>query len=290
MTMMEGHRFAGTQCHCELSEAISFYWKVSVYVPIPNSWNAHNMKILEEDPPLASEFKRPFLIEAFLYPISAAGMIHIAIFVFVPLVFSAFIGFLALFLSPFLGMGTGYILRYLTIPFNIFFYGFMLYYIAHCVFDSTRGRRRAPEVQILGKFGIGDFISQAFLLLGCVATCYWPATVYYVIKHQTDLWFWLMSACGTFFLPMTFLRGVMFDSFDALNPFLIILSIIKTFLPYCGLVLFFFAICGFIVAVLPKLPVWNFLIQGVRFYLVFVLAHRLGWFYWWHKDKLGWGI
>ena len=248
------------------------------------------MKILEEEPPLASEFKLPFLIEAFLYPISAAGMIHIAIFVFVPLVLSIFVGFLASFISPFLREGTGYIIRYLTIPFYIFFYGYVFYYIAHCVFESTKGRRRASEVPISGKFDIGDFISQTFLLLGCVAICYWPSAVYYVIKHQTYSWFWLLSACGTFFLPMTFLRGIMFDAFDALNPVLIVWSILKTFLAYCGLVLFFLAIGGFIAAVLPRLPLWRFLTQGVKIYLIFVLAHRLGWFYWWHKDKLGWGI
>jgi hypothetical protein len=186
--------------------------------------------------------------------------------------------------------GTGYIMRYLTVPFYIVFYSYVLYYIALCIFNSTKGRRRAPDIPISGTFDIGDLASQAILLLGCVAICFWPAAIYYLIKSQTDSWFWLLSACGTFFLPMTFLRGVMFDSFDALNPVSIIWSIIKTFLPYCWLVLFFFTVGGLIAAVLPKLPIWSALTQAVKIYLIFILAHRVGWFYWQHEDKLDWGI
>ena len=89
---------------------------------------------------------------------------------------------------------------------------------------------------------------------------------------------------------MCFLRGVMFDSFDALNPIEIFRSILSTFLPYCGLVLFFMVLGGFAAAVLFRLPLWDFLQTCIILYLVFVLAHRLGWFYWWYKDKLGWGL
>jgi hypothetical protein len=54
--------------------------------------------------------------------------------------------------------------------------------------------------------------------------------------------------------------------------------------------LFFFVISGFITAVSPRLGVWSFVRRSIDVYLVFVLAHRLGWFYWWHKDKLEWGL
>jgi hypothetical protein len=139
-------------------------------------------------------------------------------------------------------------------------------------------------------FDAGDLISQIILLLGCVAICFWPVAVYYVLTERTDLWFWLLSVYEVLFLPMSFLRGVMFDSFDALNPIQIILSICSTFIPYCGLVVFFLAAGGFTTLILPRLPLWAFLLSGIKFYLIFVLAHRLGWFYWWHKDKLNWGI
>jgi hypothetical protein len=86
------------------------------------------------------------------------------------------------------------------------------------------------------------------------------------------------------------LRGIMFSAFDALNPIEIVRSIYRVSWSYCGLVLFFSVVSGLIVTVIPRLPFWEFLKQAVRVYLAFVLAHRLGWFYWWHKDKLDWGL
>lgn len=248
------------------------------------------MKILEEEPPLANECKLPWLIDAWLYPISASGMINLAVFVLLPRLVSFLVGVLAAFLKPYLDFGTSYIIFFLTVPFYIVFGCYVCYYTAHCVIDSSRGRRRASDIPSANTFDVGDLISQVILLVGCVAVCFWPTAVYYVFTRRTDVWFWLLSAYGVFFLPMSFLAGVMFDSFDALNPTQIIRSIYSTFLSYCGLVLFFSIVVGLIAAVLPRLPLFGFLSTAIEIYLLFVLAHRLGWFYWWHKDKLGWGL
>lgn len=248
------------------------------------------MKILEEEPPLADECKLPWLIDAFLYPISTSGLIHIAIFVFVPRVVSFVLGLMMALLVPIFRQGTGYILAFLLIPYYLFFYGYVFYYITDCVVSSSKGDRRASDVTVPNNLSAGDFVSQVILILGCIAICLWPAAVYYSCTRQTDLYFFLLFAGGVFFLPMSFLRGVMFDCFDALNPISITSSILSTFLSYCGLVLFFFALGGFVAVILPRLPLWGFVSASVKIYLLFVLIHRLGWFYWWHKDKLDWGI
>jgi hypothetical protein len=248
------------------------------------------MKILEEEPPLADECKLPWLIDAFLYPISASGMINLAVFVILPQLVSLLVFVLASFLAPFLQSGTSYITRLLTAPFYIVFGCYVVYYVAHCVIDSTKGRRRATDLPMANIYSAGDLVAQVILLLGIVAICFCPAAFYYIFTKRIDFWFWVLLVLGGFFFPMCFLRGIMFDSFDALNPIEISRSILSTFLPYCGLVLFFMAIGGFAVAVLPRLPLWGFLRMGIIFYLVFVLAHRSGWFYWWYKDKLGWGL
>ena len=248
------------------------------------------MKILEEEPPSADECKLPWLIDAFLYPISASGMIHIAVFVLLPMLVSFLLGLLAAVLSPYLREGTGYIITLLAVPFYLVFGCYVCYYIAHCVLDSSKGSRRASDVPIADTFSAGDLVSQVVLLFGCVAICLWPAGVYYLLRRQTDAWFWPLLACGGFFLPMSLLRGVMFDAFDALNPIRIIQSIGRSLPGYCGLALFFLVLAAFIVKVVPRLPLWSFLQQGLGLYLIFVLAHRLGWFYWWYKDKLNWGL
>jgi hypothetical protein len=248
------------------------------------------MKILEEEPPLADECKLPWLIDAFLYPISASGMINLAVFVFLPIFVSFLLGLLARFLSPLLGFGTSYIIRFLKAPYYIVYGGYVCYYIAHCVIDSSKGSRRASDVPIANTFDAGDLVAQVVLLLGCVAICFCPTAFYYIFTKRIDYWFWVLLVFGGFFFPMFLLRGVMFDCFDALNPVEILRSILGAFLPYCGLVLFFMALGGFVVIVLPGLPLWRFLKTAVIFYLVFVLAHRLGWFYWWYKGKLDWGL
>jgi len=248
------------------------------------------MKILEEEPPLADECKLPWLIDAFLYPISASGMINLAVFVILPKFISLLVFVLASLLAPFLQSGTSYIMTLLTLPFYIVFGCYVVYYVAHCVIDSTKGRRRATDLPIANIFSIRELVEQAILLLGCVAICFCATGFYYLFTRRIDYWFWVLLSAGGFFLPMCFLRGVMFDSFDALNPIEISRSILSTFLPYCGLVLFFMALGGFAAAVLFRLPLWGFLQTCIILYLVFVLAHRLGWFYWWYKDKLDWGL
>lgn len=248
------------------------------------------MKILEEEPPLADECKLPWLVDAFLYPLSASGMINLAVFVIVPKFVSLMVSVLASLLAPFLQFGTSYIIRLLTAPFYIVFGCYVVYYIVHCVLDSTKGRRRATDLPIANIFSVGDLIAQVILLLGCIAICFCPTAFYYIFTSRTDFLFWVLLAVGGFFFPMCFLRGVMFDSFDALNPVEIFRSILRTFLPYCGLVLFFMAVGGFVDAVLLRLPLWGFLGTGIIFYLIFVLAHRSGWFYWWYKDRLDWGL
>ena len=208
------------------------------------------MKILEEEPPLADECKLPWLIDAFLYPISASGMINLAVFVLLPLFVSFLLGLLARFLSPFLSFGTSYIIIFLKVPYYVVYGGYVCYYVVHCVIDSSKGNRRASDLPIANTFDAGDLVAQVILLLGCVAICFCMAALYYIFTKRLDYWFWVLLALGGFFFPMFLLRGVMFDSFDALNPIEIFRSIFSTFLPYCGLVLFFMALGGFAVMAL----------------------------------------
>jgi hypothetical protein len=239
---------------------------------------------------LADECKLPWIIDAFLYPISTSGLVHLAVFVIVPLLFSLFIRLIEYILTPYLGPAIGEITEPITIIYYVIFYSYVCYYLADCVIGSARGRRRAMDLTMPNTISIGDFVSQALIIAGCIAICISPMLLYSVFVKRNDLWFWALSAYGIFFLPMSLLRGILFDATDALNPIEIIRSIRRVFLPYCGLVLFFLVVGGFISEAIPRFPLWRCLKQIPKVYLVFVLAHRLGWFYWWHKEKLHWEI
>jgi len=253
------------------------------------------MKIIEE-PQLEVKRKLPWLIDILLYPTSVSGIIHLVIFLLAPLLIKKL---------TFIYFGIVSLVLYMLLV------GYVFYYIGHCVFHSSKGGWRAPDISTYNAPDRGDLISQLFLMLGCVAVCFCPAAIYYIITERTDLLFWLLSAYGFFFLPMVLLTVVLFDSVDALNPIVIIRSIFRTFFPYCGLILVFCVLGGLAAPIISNLPKTHalrqtpfyicmvldyllgaeFIYQKIAFiYLVMVAAHLLGRFYWWYKDKLNWGI
>lgn len=242
----------------------------------------------------------PWFVDIFLYPFSLSGIIHIVIFIVTPLL----IGFVVLgFLELFGG--------FMSLIVYLLFIGYFFYYIGYCVFDSSRGGLRAPDVTLYDSPDKSEFGSQVFLVIGTVAVCFFPAVIYYITTGRTDLVFWLLSAVCIFFLPMAILTAVLFDSVDALNPVTIITSIYRTFTPYCWIVLTFSVFAGLIVPIILGLPQPQTLISGLGYvssimyyllgttficykiafvYLAIVSSHLLGRFYLRYKNKLDWKI
>ena len=261
------------------------------------------MEILEEEPPLERKNRLLGFIDALFYPLSISGGIHLAVFLFAPFA----VGLISRYvLSGFFILG-----GVLSLLLYLLYVGYVLYYLAYCIFDSSKGGWRAPDISLQPIPDKGDLVSQLLRVCGCFAVCFWPLAVYYILTERADLVFWLLFVLGSFFLPMALLAGVLFDSFDALNPILIIRSIYKTFLPYCPLVPLFCIIDILVIRVISNLPRpgnylqvlgYGFLIVDYLcsksfvyhtfplFYLAMVSAHFLGRFYWWNKDKLNWGL
>ena len=263
------------------------------------------MKILEEDPPLANERELPWLIDILLYPFSAAGMVHLAIFCLGP----PLLGFINRLILSRIPFGT-----LISLVLLVFLIAYALYYLACCVFDSSKGGRRAPDIIVEYAPDKSDLIAQLFLMLASIAICFWPVAIYSLLMHRVDVVFWLLSAVGIFLFPMALLAGTLFDATHALNPIFIIASIFKTLPKYCGLVLFYCIPGAIVAAVIANLRNLSgaqditgaiffpfglihyfftaaFIYKAMAFaYLAMVGAHLLGSFYWWHKDKLDWGL
>jgi hypothetical protein len=140
--------------------------------------------------------------------------------------------------------------------------------------------------------GLGDMFWQWLYLLLCLFFLLGPLGYYYIKTHRIDVVFWFLLAYTILFLPMGLLAVVMFDSLRGLNPIFIIGSVFSTFFQYCGLVL----ILG--VFVLAVIAVRNmelgrllaFILGYIRIYILLVIAHLLGHFYWKCKDKLNWEV
>jgi len=239
---------------------------------------------VEEIEPAGSP-KLPWLIDIFLYPLNLASVIHVIclwllVFLLCPLV------------MEFLALGIEYIPIVYTLPI-----AYVLYYFTECIRDSANGRYRAPDFWMDPTgFDKWDCISRLLTVIGCIAVCFWPVAVYYVVTERTDLIYWLLLACGGFFFPMALLAVVLFDSYNALNPILLIGSIFHTFLPYCGMVLLFYGGALLFMKIDPRLyrlqllPAVPFIFKALQLYLMFVAVGLLGRFYGKYQEKLNWEV
>jgi len=226
---------------------------------------------------LTGKRKLPWIVDIFLYPTSTPGLTNLGIFI----VISTLLDILALvigFLVMFLGFAVGL---------------YICWYFAECVRDSANGGTRAPEAFATAE--MSEMYSESLNLLACYLLFTGPPGFYFLFTHKTDTIFWLLFAYGASFFPMGLLAVIMFGLLSALNPILLIGSIFRTFLPYCGLVLISVAIALITKAVEVRADSWTARFLGLvifsgQFYLAMVVAHLLGRFYWRYQDKLNWEV
>ena len=235
--------------------------------------------------------KLPWIIDIFLYPTSAPGLTHLAIFIGVP--------FLIHLIRRLLGP-LGLVLWFPGLIINLLLGFYMCWYFAECVRDSAAGRVRAPET--FADADIGSMFEQWLYLAACYAIFVLPAAFYFIYANRTDRIFWILVAYGIFFFPMGLLAVMMFDTCSAFNPILWIASIFSTFFQYCGLVLF---VSGIVLASLALIGIGEpqearqmgigarilaVMFSCLLIYMVFVVAHLLGRFYWRYQEKLNWEV
>ncbi len=231
----------------------------------------------------------PWLIDSFLYPVSAAGLTMLGMFVLLPFVFTLICYGLLRTRLPVIFVPVFCI--FLLIRVIILFY--MFWYLGFCIRESAGGDFRAPDTLAPDSDdGIGETIRQTLMILGTVAVCLLPGIVYYLTRDAIDIYFWLLLAAGGFFLPMALLSVIMQDGLWGLNPFCIVVSIIRTFLKYCCVAGMFYVPIAIIVYVIIYVPmnnaVTNLLFRAMFVYLLIVASHMLGRFFYNNEGKLDW--
>ncbi|MBN2182543.1 MAG: hypothetical protein JW715_11575 [Sedimentisphaerales bacterium] len=261
----------------------------------PQHFSAESLKEIQEtgggmdtrqkSPEEATICKLPWFIDVFLYPFSTTGIIHLIglwllIFLLCPWVMGNF------------GLGTEYAPIVYILPVS-----YMLYYFTECLRDSASGRRRVPELWTRSIVpDRWDCIAQLLVVIGCIAMCFWPVAVYYIATERSDLIYWLLLMCGGFYFPMALLAVVLFDSFNALNPLLVVRSIFSTFIPYCGLIIILFAgsyICLKIDSRFYNfrpMPIVPFFLRAIQLYMINIAVGFLGRFYRRFEKKLNWEV
>lgn len=248
------------------------------------SSDEYNQEFEEEDAEETAALRRlPWFVDMFLYPISASGLVNLAILSFLPRMLPP-LGHLNYWMHP-----------PPSLAILVILVGYLIYCLSDYVRDSAGGNRRAPDIELslsilLNAWELVWLILNTFI---CIAVCVGPLLAYLIITKRTDIIFWLLVTYGILFLPMALLAEVLFDSLRALNPILIITSMLNVFLPYCGLVLLFFAVCGLIsiiIVIMPQSWIISYILSVVCIYLTIVMAHLLGRFCYKYGEKLNWEV
>ena len=250
----------------------------------PESNTEHEQKIEEKDTEETAALHRlPWFIDVFLYPISASGLINLAIISFLPRIL------------PPLGHSNYWISPPPSIAIVIVLVGYLLYCLSDYIRDSTGGSRRAPEIEVSMDILLNawELIRPILNTFVCIVVCFGPLLAYLIITKRTNIIFWLLVTYSVFYLPIVLMAVVLFDSLRALNPILIIASIFNVFLPYCGLVMLFFAVCGVIAIIMTITPqswIISYILSVVFIYLTMVMSHVLGKFCYQYKERLNWEV
>jgi hypothetical protein len=246
------------------------------------------------------EQKPATLLDVFAFPFSMSGVIHLLLFWFGPFLLGLFARVFAFACCYF---------QILVLGLYIAMIGYLYYYLSNCVIAAAKDERLAPDVSLDDPPAFTDLLRRFLLILGGTLICFGPALLYmlyfYILPAVGHFWvghaeplnwradhvYWFLYGFGIFLYPMFMLAVSMFDSAAALNPFLIIGSIARTFLPYCGLAVIFCAI-GLFINLISRLQPGGIplLIWGFDIYLAFVAAYILGRFFRRYENRLLWEI
>jgi DNA-directed RNA polymerase subunit RPC12/RpoP len=269
------------------------------------------------------ERKLPWFIDIFLYPASKAGLTMLGIFIGVPLlveIFTRILNLLALQFLPFFVFAVFFSSMGLII--NIVIMLYIYWYISECIRDSANGQIRAPDT--FATTPGGEILSSFLKIFVCIIIFSAPIYSYLFESKGIEKNFWplfhftlffprivasevgkggitfhLLLFLVVFFFPITVTSVIMSDSFRGLNPILIVRSIFKTFVPYCGLILLLcilwapiMLIREFIVkeTLSGRAGLFTYLPTAVNIYLMLIAAHLLGRFYWKYEEKLDWNV
>jgi len=215
-------------------------------------------------------------LDILLYPTSVSGLTTLGIMVGLT------------FLLPFVGL-----LPFMDLILLIIMVLYFGWYLAECVYDSTKGGTRAPEVLTPG---LGGMWSRVSYLVATHVLFALPLVIYSLFAREADFVFYGLLIWTILFFPMGLLAMAIMDSTTALNPFVLLGAIFRTFFSYIGLLVLLVAVTflmGWLWNTLTSFgpALLSTLIGGTGFYYtMMVQAHVLGRFYWRNRERLDWGI
>jgi hypothetical protein len=172
---------------------------------------------------------------------------------------------------------------------------FLVTFLRQILLSSADGDRSTAAWPELDATSITEAALEYF---ATYLVCFGPWTLCRLWLHPQTTEIQLICdallGIGALVFPMALLAVVIYDSVSALNPLLIVVSVVRTFRRYLGLCAFLGCILGiglllqWAVAFLG-LPLLTALATGFTgVYGPILLMRALGWFYYCSKDQLAW--
>ncbi len=242
-----------------------------------------------EEPP---ERPLPWLVDIFLYPLNKPGLLILTLSTGIPLILRVLLrtmmGLSGVFPPAFILWLLFIIIHWAALLLFVFYVN---WYVAECIRDSAAGGIRAVDTTGATP-GFAELLGQSLTLLACGAACMAPAILYAAYGRSEGPLFWVLYGLGGFLFPMALLAVTIFESLRALNPILLLGSILSTFLSYCVLVAVCYVLCLLVPRALRNLVgdlyIYGYLYLFLAFYVLLVMAHLVGRFCWKNEEKLNW--
>ncbi|MBP7052342.1 MAG: hypothetical protein KBE65_15120 [Phycisphaerae bacterium] len=233
----------------------------------------------------------PWIVDIFLYPLNRQALLILTLSTVIPFILRILLKFsyaLALAFPPALILFVIMILIHWGSL--LVFVLYINWYVVECLRDSAAGGIRAVDTSGSTP-GVAELLGQALTSLICGAAYMAPAILHASAGGSGPV-SWALCAVGGFVLPMALLAVTLFESLRALNPILLLGSILSTFPRYCLLAVFCGALCLLVPAAFRCLTgdLWHlgYALLFVAFYLLLVLAHIIGCFYRGSEERLNW--
>jgi hypothetical protein len=225
------------------------------------------------------------LPSAFSYPLRKGG-------IFLLVVGSLFFSFMDFLTKNSFGLA--------SLLMGVIGYGYLAAYLQKIIVCTSEGEDELPDYPEFSSYW-EDIIHPALLMVGAFAVSFGPAFAIWVFT-DIDPGFKAMLAIavgifGCFYLPMALIAVSMYGSLMALNPLLIVPSMVKTVGPYivaCLMVAVLGAVKAgmtYLLELAIPIPVVPAIIAGfVSLYFVTMEMRVLGLLYYYKKDELRWSF
>jgi hypothetical protein len=178
---------------------------------------------------------------------------------------------------------------------SIFAFGYLFAYMSQIIVSTSNGARQMPDWPDFGSWE--DVIVPLLQMIVMLVCCFSPVLLVAAVALEVP---WALNLIlpafllGCLYLPMATLAVAMFDSVTALNPLLIIPSIIQVRIEYlvaCGVLFLILLLQGIINFAMNKLG--NPYVPGVicgflGWYFLTIEMRILGLLYRTKKHELGW--